>query len=54
MGEEKEVKEREGQVIQLSGTAYIRAGAFFGSKKAEAQKVIDAIVEELKKKKLVK
>ena len=49
MAEEKE--ERKGEIIHLSGTAYVKAGAFFGGRDPELKKKIDEVLEELNKKK---
>jgi len=49
MAEKKE--ERKGEVIQLSGTAYIKAGAYMKAQDPEIQKKIDELLAELRKKK---
>lgn len=55
MGEEKKIEntgdERKGSVITLSGTAYIKAGAYLKSKDPEIQAKIDEIVRLIKEKK---
>jgi hypothetical protein len=55
MGEEKKLENtgdnRKGSIIQLSGTAYIKAGAFLKKQDPEIQAKIDEIIRQFEEKK---